>query len=72
MKEYCGDITINPETILEILKLRNSNETNSPFPEVAETLDDLLSEATDELLKMKKVSQVLKEDMTKGSQSLRA
>ena len=67
LKEYCGDITINPETILEILKLRNSNETKlPPFPEVAETLDDLLSEATDELLKMKKVEgQVLKEDMTK-------
>ena len=65
VKEHCRDISISPETILELLKLRNSNESLYPsLQEVFETLNKLLSEAESKLLKMKaEEGKTLKKDM---------
>lgn len=66
VKDLCGEVIINPETILQILKLRNSNETNLlPLADIVQTLDILLLQATDELLEMKsQEGLILKDDMT--------
>ena len=54
LQEYGTSIEIKGETILELLKLRNSNDSHAiPITEVDEILDGLLSDALEKLLEMK-------------------
>lgn len=54
LQEYGTTIEIKGETILELLKLRNSNDSYAiPITEVDEILDGLLSDALEKLLEMK-------------------
>jgi uncharacterized protein (TIGR00255 family) len=54
LQEYGTTIEIKGETILELLKLRNSNDSHAiPITEVDEILDGLLSDALEKLLEMK-------------------
>jgi len=54
LQRYGSTIKTNGETLLELLKLRNSRETKGfPIVEVDETLNHLLSEALEKLIEMK-------------------
>ncbi|OUW41009.1 MAG: hypothetical protein CBD35_00515, partial [Verrucomicrobia bacterium TMED175] len=54
LQEYGTTIEIKGETIFELLKLRNSNDSHAiPITEVDEILDGLLSDALEKLLEMK-------------------
>ena len=54
LQEYGTSIEIKGETILELLKLRNSNDSHAiPITEVDEILEGLLSDALEKLLEMK-------------------
>ena len=54
LQEYGTSIEIKGETIFELLKLRNSNDSHAiPITEVDEILDGLLSDALEKLLEMK-------------------
>ena len=54
LQRYGSTIKTNGETLLELLKLRNSRETKGfPIVEVDETLNRLLSEALEKLIEMK-------------------
>lgn len=65
LKEHSGDVEISSDTILELLKLRNTNETSLPrFADIVVSLEQLLLEASDNLLKMKaEEGEALKLDM---------
>jgi uncharacterized protein (TIGR00255 family) len=66
LQEYGTSIEIKGETILELLKLRNSNDSNAiPITEVDEILDGLLSDALEKLLEMKnQEGNALRKDMS--------
>ena len=66
LQEYGTSIEIKGETILELLKLRNSNDSHAiPITEVDEILDGLLSDALEKLLEMKnQEGKALRKDMS--------
>lgn len=66
LQEYGTSIEIKGETILELLKLRNSNDSHAiPITEVDEILDGLLSDALEKLLEMKnQEGNALRKDMS--------
>jgi uncharacterized protein (TIGR00255 family) len=66
LQEYGTSIEIKGETILELLKLRNSNDSLAiPITEVDEILDGLLSDALEKLLEMKnQEGNALRKDMS--------
>ena len=66
LQEYGASIEIKGETILELLKLRNSNDSHAiPITEVDEILDGLLSDALEKLLEMKnQEGSALRKDMS--------
>ena len=66
LQEYGTSIEIKGETILELLKLRNSNDSHAiPITEVDEILDRLLSDALEKLLEMKtQEGNALRKDMS--------
>ena len=66
LQEYGTTIEIKGETILELLKLRNSNDSHAiPITEVDEILDGLLSDALEKLLEMKnQEGNALRKDMS--------
>lgn len=66
LQEYGTSIEIKGETILELLKLRNSNDSHAiPITEVNEILDGLLSDALEKLLEMKnQEGNALRKDMS--------
>jgi len=66
LQEYGTSIEIKGETILELLKLRNSNDSHAiPITEVDEILDGLLSDALEKLLEMKnQEGNALRRDMS--------
>jgi uncharacterized protein (TIGR00255 family) len=66
LQEYGTSIEIKGETILELLKLRNSNDSLAiPITEVDEILDGLLSDALEKLLEMKnQEGNALRRDMS--------
>jgi len=66
LQEYGTTIEIKGETILELLKLRNSNDSLAiPITEVDEILDGLLSDALEKLLEMKnQEGNALRKDMS--------
>ena len=66
LQEYGTSIEIKGETILELLKLRNFNDSHAvPFTEVDEILDGLLSDALEKLLEMKdQEGNALRKDMS--------
>ena len=66
LQEYGTSIEIKGETILELLKLRNSNDSHAiPITEVDEILDGLLSNALEKLLEMKnQEGNALRKDMS--------
>jgi uncharacterized protein (TIGR00255 family) len=67
LQEYGASIEIKGGTILELLKLRNSNDSHAiPITEVDEILDGLLSDALEKLLEMKnQEGNALRKDMSK-------
>lgn len=66
LQEYGTSIEIKGETILELLKLRNSNDSHAiPITKVDEILDGLLSDALEKLLEMKnQEGNALRKDMS--------
>jgi len=66
LQEYGTSIEIKGETILELLKLRNSNDSHAiPITEVDEILNGLLSDALEKLLEMKnQEGNALRKDMS--------
>ena len=66
IKEYCDEERINQGSLIEILKLSNVNDSIFPsLNDVFGLLDNLLSEAIDNLLKMKSNEGLeLEKDMT--------
>ena len=66
LQEYGTSIEIKGETILELLKLRNSNDSHAiPITEVDKILDGLLSDALEKLLEMKnQEGNALRKDMS--------
>lgn len=66
LQEYGTSIEIKGETILELLKLRNANDSHAiPITEVDEILDGLLSDALEKLLEMKnQEGNALRKDMS--------
>ena len=66
LQEYGTSIEIKGETILELLKLRNSHDSHAvPITEVDKILDELLSDALEKLLEMKnQEGNALRKDMS--------
>ena len=65
--EHCEEEKINQQTLLELIKFRNLNDSICPpLKDVSTVIDSLLFEATSNLLKMKKEEgHELKKDMKK-------